>query len=65
MAGFKAFFDWYHENGILPNVWKGATGLKLILQKIHCHYIILSAYALRIWPALKRRFGTVVKRGKA
>lgn len=42
-----------------------ATGLKLILQKIHCHYIILSAYALRIWPALKRRFGTVVKRGKA
>ena len=26
MAGFKGFFDWYHENGILPNLWKGATG---------------------------------------
>lgn len=24
--GFKGFFDWYHENGILPNIWKGATG---------------------------------------
>ena len=26
MAGFKAFFNWYHDNGIIPNIWKGATG---------------------------------------
>lgn len=26
MAGFNAFFNWYHDNGILPNLWKGATG---------------------------------------
>ena len=24
----KTFFDWYHENGILPNIWKGITGQK-------------------------------------
>lgn len=26
MGGLKDFFNWYHENGILPNLWKGATG---------------------------------------
>lgn len=24
--GLKGFFDWYHENGIIPNIWKGITG---------------------------------------
>lgn len=32
--GFKGFFDWYHENGILPNIWKGATG-QLSQEKIN------------------------------
>ena len=22
----SGFFDWYHENGIIPNLWKGFTG---------------------------------------
>lgn len=26
MGFLKGFFDWYHDNGILPNIWKGATG---------------------------------------
>lgn len=26
MAGLSSFFNWYHDNGILPNLWKGATG---------------------------------------
>lgn len=26
--GLKGFFDWYHENGIIPNIWKGITGQK-------------------------------------
>lgn len=26
--GVKDFFDWYHENGIIPNLWKGITGQK-------------------------------------
>lgn len=26
MGGLKDFFNWYHDNGIIPNVWKGATG---------------------------------------
>lgn len=26
MAGLKGFFDWYHENGIIPNIVKGVTG---------------------------------------
>lgn len=32
--GFKGFFDWYHENGIIPNIWKGATG-QLSQEKIN------------------------------
>lgn len=24
--GLRDFFSWYHNNGILPNIWKGATG---------------------------------------
>ena len=34
MAGFKGFFDWYHENGIIPNIWKGLTG-QLSQEKIN------------------------------
>lgn len=34
MSGFKGFFDWYHENGIIPNIWKGATG-QLSQEKIN------------------------------
>ena len=34
MAGYKGFFDWYHDNGILPNIWKGATG-QLSQEKIN------------------------------
>lgn len=26
MGGLKDFFNWYHDNGIIPNIWKGATG---------------------------------------
>lgn len=34
LSGFDNFFDWYHENGILPNLWKGATG-QLSQEKIN------------------------------
>lgn len=34
MAGFNAFFNWYHDNGVLPNIWKGATG-QLSQEKIN------------------------------
>lgn len=34
MAGYKDFFNWYHDNGILPNIWKGATG-QLSQEKIN------------------------------
>lgn len=34
MAGFNDFFNWYHDNGILPNIWKGATG-QLSQEKIN------------------------------
>lgn len=34
MGFLKGFFDWYHENGILPNIWKGATG-QLSQEKIN------------------------------
>ena len=26
MGLMKGFFNWYHENGIIPNLWKGLTG---------------------------------------
>lgn len=26
MGLLKSFFNWYHDNGIIPNIWKGATG---------------------------------------
>lgn len=26
MAWFGDFIDWYHDNGLLPGLWKGATG---------------------------------------
>lgn len=26
MGFMSDFFNWYHDNGILPNLWKGATG---------------------------------------
>lgn len=26
MAGLQDFFNWYHDNGIIPNLWKGFTG---------------------------------------
>lgn len=28
MGLLKGFFDWYHDNGIIPNLWKGITGQK-------------------------------------
>ena len=28
MGILSGFFDWYHENGIIPNIWKGITGQK-------------------------------------
>lgn len=34
LSGPDNFFDWYHENGILPNLWKGATG-QLSQEKIN------------------------------
>lgn len=34
MSGLKGFFEWYHDNGILPNIWKGATG-QLSQEKIN------------------------------
>ena len=34
MGGFKDFFDWYHDNGIIPNIWKGLTG-QLSQEKIN------------------------------
>ena len=33
-SGEDNFFDWYHNNGILPNLWKGATG-QLSQEKIN------------------------------
>lgn len=32
--GLKDFFNWYHQNGILPNIWKGVTG-QLSQEKIN------------------------------
>lgn len=32
--GYKGFFDWYHDNGIIPNIWKGITG-QLSQEKIN------------------------------
>lgn len=32
--GFKDFFNWYHDNGIIPNFWKGASG-QLSQEKIN------------------------------
>lgn len=26
MGALQNFFNWYHDNGIIPNLWKGATG---------------------------------------
>lgn len=34
LSGHDNFFDWYHDNGILPNIWKGATG-QLSEEKIN------------------------------
>lgn len=28
MGILSGFFDWYHDNGIIPNIWKGITGQK-------------------------------------
>lgn len=28
MSWLSGFFDWYHDNGIIPNLWKGFTGQK-------------------------------------
>lgn len=30
----QAFFNWYHDNGIIPNIWKGVTG-QLSQEKIN------------------------------
>lgn len=30
----QSFFEWYHDNGIIPNLWKGATG-QLSQEKIN------------------------------
>ncbi len=30
----NSFFNWYHDNGIIPNIWKGATG-QLSQEKIN------------------------------
>ena len=32
-----------------------ATGVRLLGQEIHCKFIIYQSYAVRIWPAIKRR----------
>ena len=34
MGFLKGFFNWYHDNGIIPNLWKGATG-QLSQEKIN------------------------------
>ncbi len=34
MGFLKGFFNWYHENGLLSNFWKGATG-QLSQEKIN------------------------------
>ncbi len=34
MGLLQNFFNWYHDNGIIPNVWKGATG-QLSQEKIN------------------------------
>lgn len=34
MGLLNSFFNWYHDNGILPNIWKGATG-QLSQEKIN------------------------------
>lgn len=34
MSLMNSFFNWYHDNGIIPNIWKGATG-QLSQEKIN------------------------------
>lgn len=34
MGLMNSFFNWYHDNGIIPNLWKGATG-QLSQEKIN------------------------------
>lgn len=34
MGLMHSFFNWYHDNGIIPNIWKGATG-QLSQEKIN------------------------------
>lgn len=34
MGFLNSFFNWYHDNGIIPNIWKGATG-QLSQEKIN------------------------------
>ncbi len=34
MGLMNSFFNWYHDNGIIPNIWKGATG-QLSQEKIN------------------------------
>ena len=28
MGFLNSFFDWYQDNGLIPNIWKGITGQK-------------------------------------
>lgn len=45
--------------------WKRkAVGFRLFCQTVRCKYIMMSAYIVRIWPALKRRMQAVLKRGR-
>ncbi len=34
MGLMNSFFNWYHDNGIIPNIWKGVTG-QLSQEKIN------------------------------
>lgn len=36
------FFNWYHDNGIIPNIWKGATG-QLSQEKLNNENLMYQA----------------------
>ena len=43
------------KNKNFANYKSKATGLKLLGQKIHCRFIVYHSYAVRVWPAVKKR----------
>ena len=34
MAWFGEALDWYHNNGLIPGLWKGITGQMVKMEKL-------------------------------